>query len=326
MCDCAQDRGPRITSRRLRLLVVCVIGALSAVSDNMRAAVAERYDPFEARPRFHDPFEAESNAGVEPKTRGGFLSRRPAPVKDRERGYETSSSNMREVRDPFDGVPDVAPKAARAKTAYQPHQTGARPKQANYQFPTADQAGPSDALNTSSPDSTSSPADQSPQVNRSSVANDPCVAAAEKPLGELGIGIEPPAGQLPTNRAAACWDSINSRFGPLAGTRTWTGFDYYWDATCLCHRPLYFEEINLERYGYGCGWCLQPAASAAHFFGTVPALPYLAAVDCPHECIYTLGHYRPGSCPPWRHHWPPCDPLAVAAEGGVLTGLIFLIP
>ena len=78
----------------------------------------------------------------------------------------------------------------------------------------------------------------------------------------------------------------------------------------FCHRPLYFEEINLERYGYGCGWCLQPGASAAHFFGTVPALPYLMTVDCPHECIYTLGHYRPGSCPPWRAtgrpatHWP----------------------
>jgi hypothetical protein len=108
--------------------------------------------------------------------------------------------------------------------------------------------------------------------------------------------------------------------------RCWPASTYQWDATCLCYKPLYFEEINLERYGYGCCACLQPAASAAHFFGTVPALPYLIAADSPCECKYTLGHYRPGSCPPLRYHWPPCDPLAAAAEGGVLTGLIFLIP
>jgi hypothetical protein len=145
-------------------------------------------------------------------------------------------------------------------------------------------------------------------------------------MSALGIYIGLPTGQLPTDYAAACWESINQSGGPTVADRCWPGFVYQWDATSLCHRPLYFEEINLERHGYGCCACLQPLASAAHFFGTVPALPYCMAVDCPCECVYTLGHYRPGSCPPWRCHWPPCDPLAAAAEGGVLTGMIFLIP
>jgi hypothetical protein len=148
----------------------------------------------------------------------------------------------------------------------------------------------------------------------------------EKPLNALGIYIGLPSGDLPADHAAACWASVNQTSGPLAGARLWPGYVYHWDATSLCYRPLYFEEINLERYGYGCCACLQPAASAAHFFATVPALPYCMAVDCPCECVYTLGHYRPGSCQPWRRHWPPCDPLAAAAEGGVLTGMIFLIP
>ena len=154
---------------------------------------------------------------------------------------------------------------------------------------------------------------------------DPCTAAEEKRLWELGVNIGLPAGNLPTDHASACWDSLASA-DPQSAVRCWPAFVYDWDATCLAHRPLYFEEINLERYGYGCAACLQPAASAAHFFGTVPALPYLAVAECPNECVYTLGHYRPGSCPPWRHHWPPCDPLAAVAQGGVLTGLIFLIP
>jgi hypothetical protein len=71
---------------------------------------------------------------------------------------------------------------------------------------------------------------------------------------------------------------------------------------------------------------MQPAASAAHFFGTIPLLPYCMAVDCPGECIYALGHYRPGNCNPKRYIWPPCSPRAILAEGGVWTGLVFLIP
>lgn len=159
-----------------------------------------------------------------------------------------------------------------------------------------------------------------------SAMKDPCAAVPAKPLNELGISIAQPAGKLPIDLASPCWEQINQQGGGCAAARRWPAFCYQWDATCFCHQPLYFEEINLERYGYGCDCCLQPAASAAHFFGTIPALPYCMAVECPGDCIYTLGHYRPGSCPPWRWHWPPCDPLAAAAEGGVWTGLIFAIP
>ena len=157
-------------------------------------------------------------------------------------------------------------------------------------------------------------------------APDPCAAILGAPLTEVGINIALPSGDLPTDNATPCWDRINEVGGPFAALRCWPTFVYNWNATCLCHRPLYFEQINLERHGYGCCECVQPAVSAAHFFATIPALPYCMAAQCPSECVYTLGHYRPGSCPPWRHHWPSCDPLAAAAEGGVWTGMIFLIP
>ena len=108
--------------------------------------------------------------------------------------------------------------------------------------------------------------------------------------------------------------------------------NFNWDATCLCYQPLYFEEINAERYGYVCGGhcccsCIaQPAASAAHFFATIPALPYCLAAECPTECVYTLGHYRPGNCVPWRWNWPPCDLHAAAITAGVYTGFVFALP
>jgi hypothetical protein len=158
------------------------------------------------------------------------------------------------------------------------------------------------------------------------LARNPCAAMDEKPLAALGIGIALPEGELPEDFAAACWNQLDATAGSFAVIRCWPTSVFHWNATCLCHRPLYFEQINLERHGYGCCEPLQPLASAAHFFGTVPALPYCMAVECPCECVYTLGHYRPGSCPPWRHHWPPCSPLAAAAEGGVWTGMVFLIP
>jgi hypothetical protein len=167
------------------------------------------------------------------------------------------------------------------------------------------------------------------------VLKDPCAAAQFKPLCELGINISQPTGQMPTDFATPCWEQINS--GPNGLCRCWPTLTYQWDATCLCYQPLYFEEINAERYGYVCdnccgcccccpGNCAQSAASAAHFFGTIPCLPYCVAAECPTECVYTLGHYRPGSCPPWRWHWPPCDPFAAATCAGVYTGLVFAIP
>jgi hypothetical protein len=195
--------------------------------------------------------------------------------------------------------------------AYLTPQSNVVPRQVNFQQPPPGAPQPIRPLVIESPEAIPVPSTQ----------NDPCGAVAEKPLNELGINIAIPAGELPTDHGAVCLESMNT-----PSVRSFPTSMYHWDATCFCHRPLYFEEINLERYGYGCGCCLQPLASAAHFFGTIPALPYCMAAECPHECVYTLGHYRPGSCPPWRCHWPPADLLAAAAEGGVWTGMIFLIP
>jgi len=92
------------------------------------------------------------------------------------------------------------------------------------------------------------------------------------------------------------------------------------------HRPLYFEEINAERYGYTVCQALQPVISAARFFGTIPALPYKMVVDCPRDCIYTLGYYRPGSCAPRRWNRLPMQLTAGVVETGFIAAMILLIP
>ncbi|TWT89873.1 hypothetical protein Mal64_02550 [Pseudobythopirellula maris] len=147
-------------------------------------------------------------------------------------------------------------------------------------------------------------------------------AYAIRPINSLGVGIGAKPGVLPTNYAAEHGVASPS---PLASARSWPITCYHWAASASRSNPLYFEEVNAERYGYACG-CLQPVVSTVHFFGTVPYLPYLMASDCPRECVYTLGHYRPGSCAPYRSHGWPVDLLGAAAEGGAVAGLILLVP
>ncbi|CAN0354948.1 unnamed protein product, partial [Ectocarpus sp. 4 AP-2014] len=96
-------------------------------------------------------------------------------------------------------------------------------------------------------------------------------------------------------------------------------------------RPLYVEEHNLERYGHHVAFCkhdnlTQSAISAAHFFATVPVLPYKMVANHPGECNYVLGTYRPGSCNPHQLLKPQLSVGGGVAEGIAVTGLIFLIP
>lgn len=144
-----------------------------------------------------------------------------------------------------------------------------------------------------------------------------------KPMQSLGVSIALPEGRLPEDEAQ--WIESTA---PLAGSlpRPWPSQVYNWEAAATRHQPLYFEEINAERYGYSRNWVAQPFISTAHFFATIPALPYLKTANCPWECQYTLGHYRPGSCPPYRRHCWPCDCPAAAVEAGTIAGLILLLP
>jgi hypothetical protein len=98
-----------------------------------------------------------------------------------------------------------------------------------------------------------------------------------------------------------------------------------WEAADLAHHPLYFEDEAVERNGQYRP-LVQPALSAAHFFGRIPALPYLMASQAPQSCVYPLGAVRPGSCvEPYYRQWPKTTAGGVA-EAGVMTGLFFLIP
>ena len=144
-----------------------------------------------------------------------------------------------------------------------------------------------------------------------------------RPMSELGISARTSGGLIPPeHQAPLAWEGAIV----APGNRGWPIVEYHRAAAGSRSFPLYFEEVNAERYGYTCSRTLQPAISAAHFFGTIPYLPYLMTVNCPRECVYTLGHYRPGSCNPWRSHSFPYRLDAASMQGAAIAGLVFLLP
>jgi hypothetical protein len=144
----------------------------------------------------------------------------------------------------------------------------------------------------------------------------------DRPIGALTTNVEPTSGRLPQDLAVERFRGDYPPWEP----RPWNETVYFWDAPGLCYGALRYEEANLERFGYGHCHPVQPFVSAAHFFVSTLALPYSLTVHPPGECIYPLGHYRPGSPVPYRKIWPDWSPLASAAEVGTIAGLILLIP
>ncbi len=108
--------------------------------------------------------------------------------------------------------------------------------------------------------------------------------------------------------------------------RCWEQTTYLWKASALCHKPLYFEDEQLERYGHSFSPCFQPFISGAHFFCTLPVLPYCMGVEPPCECIYALGYYRPGSCAPYMCNPIPLSPRGALFEVGAVTGAAAALP
>ncbi|HEY6563036.1 MAG TPA: hypothetical protein VIY86_00945, partial [Pirellulaceae bacterium] len=112
---------------------------------------------------------------------------------------------------------------------------------------------------------------------------------------------------------------------PLYEVRDFTCSTMTWNASALCHKPLYFEEVQLERYGHAVCPTAQPFLSGAHFFSSLVLLPYNMGLYPPCECKYALGYYRPGSCAPWMVPAFPLSRRALFTQASAIAGL-YAIP
>jgi hypothetical protein len=108
--------------------------------------------------------------------------------------------------------------------------------------------------------------------------------------------------------------------------RSWQLTTYTWKASALCHKPLYFEDEALERYGHSHGPVCEYGASFVHFFGDLALLPYHVGVETPCECIYDLGVYRVGDCAPYMYDPFPFSLRGAATAAVGYCGVVALFP
>jgi len=153
----------------------------------------------------------------------------------------------------------------------------------------------------------------------------PAVQPEPSQPGRVVVQPQNPLRSVPPDLAAAFFDREPALMQRTGTSRVWADTVEAWEAPALCHRPLYFEDEALERYGRSYGLA-QPAVSAAHFAGRIAMWPYLAGAFPPHECIYTLGRGRPGTYTPYGVYRPPVSLRGALYEAGAVTGLAYLVP
>jgi len=97
-----------------------------------------------------------------------------------------------------------------------------------------------------------------------------------------------------------------------------------WASPNYCFQPLYFEDVNLERFGARHPF-LQPGLSALHFFGSTIRLPYRAAQLPFNECVFTAGYGRPGNRYCYQRERLPTDLKALSFQALISTGIVFAL-
>ena len=146
-----------------------------------------------------------------------------------------------------------------------------------------------------------------------------------KSITSISVDIRAKEEKLPEDIAKQVFAETDTPSRSLADVRDWYESEYLWTAPAIAYKPLYFEHASLERYGHHYG-VLQPAVSAAHFFGRLPAIPYLRGAQPGHRRYYSLGHYRPGASLPHFGQLPAVNLRGALYQGAATTGLFFLAP
>lgn len=98
-----------------------------------------------------------------------------------------------------------------------------------------------------------------------------------------------------------------------------------WEVSNFTHRPLYFNDTALERYGHSYHPLIQPVASIARVGTQFVFWPYQATITPINKEESTLGWYRPGDVIPKLLYQVPLNAQAAAVEAGAVTGMYFFI-
>jgi len=146
------------------------------------------------------------------------------------------------------------------------------------------------------------------------------LAKLRKPLSEIRLAVVDRESQRPENLADEFLGKQEERIMSDSGVSVATPDRY---TVSSCHRPLYFEELNLERCGNTYG-CATNVVSAFYFLTNTAALPYRLATqraDCPMS-----SHGDCKTCQSYSHDIEPFgfEPRGALVEVAAIAGFVFL--
>jgi hypothetical protein len=72
----------------------------------------------------------------------------------------------------------------------------------------------------------------------------------------------------------------------------WVGSRAGWTAPEFYTRPLYFEQVQLERYESSAPAWVRPTVSYSQFLTAIPLLPFKVFATRPRDRVYTVGHHK----------------------------------
>ncbi len=158
-------------------------------------------------------------------------------------------------------------------------------------------------------------------ANIATERNESRLAQLQKPLSDVRVQAVDADAVTPTSRAAELLGDEQGYVMTSSGAAVSLPARYTTDQS---HRPLYFEELNLERCGNTYG-CATNAISGLHFMTNTVMLPYRLATmraDCPvgsHGDCQTCQSYSTDIEP---FGWEPRGALVEAAAA---AGFVFLL-
>lgn len=97
------------------------------------------------------------------------------------------------------------------------------------------------------------------------------------------------------------------------------------DSYIFYHKPLWFEDPNLERCGRGWGHLTTPV-SMTHFAANIAILPYRITAEKPCRCVRTLPDCTVCEKFGCEAYLPPWSLSAAAVQAAATVGLIAIIP
>ena len=296
------------------------------------------------------PADAEPALGLElrPATGGSSVAAGATRRDAEERGAILLTTGEEPIVDPFDDpFEDRKPRAKPAELRLFPVITAAKLQPVDEQddpSPPSDLEAPEDVAPAEDMPAEDAPAEEMPADEKQADAAAPADRAddgSEMMLpsdDEFAQSPEIREDKCPTPRDLKPISEISNEIAAEPGIfpqecmlsdepfrpRNFAKTTFTWKASALCHKPLYFEQVGVERYGHTWGPFLQPVVSSAHFFGSVIMLPYKMGVEPPWECVYALGYYRPGSCAPYTVGPVPISLRGALAQTGATLGFVYV--